>query len=103
MSFEDVIGVKHVDDPTISPDGAKVAFTAVDPKSAEKQKEEEAGDDARVIGAGFEWPKLWVIDVETKLVGYPREPHGFREPQHMLDKMKREYAWFEEHVLKKDP
>ena len=43
---------------------------------------------------------LKAAGVETKLVGYPREPHVFREPQHMLDKMEREYAWFEEHVLK---
>jgi dipeptidyl aminopeptidase/acylaminoacyl peptidase len=49
-----------------SPDGAKIAFTAVDPKSPEKQKEEKAGNDARVIDAEFDWPKLWVIDVETR-------------------------------------
>jgi dipeptidyl aminopeptidase/acylaminoacyl peptidase len=49
-----------------SPDGAKIAFTAVDPKSADRKKEEEAGDDARVMDAEFNWPKLWVIDVKTK-------------------------------------
>ncbi len=42
---------------------------------------------------------LKAAGVETKLVGYPREPHGFREPQHMLDKMMREVAWFEKYVL----
>jgi Tol biopolymer transport system component len=32
-----------------SPDGTKIAFTAVDPKPPEKEKEEKEGDDARVI------------------------------------------------------
>jgi dipeptidyl aminopeptidase/acylaminoacyl peptidase len=43
---------------------------------------------------------LKAAGVETQLVGYPREPHAFREPRHMLDKMEREYAWFDKHVLK---
>ena len=42
---------------------------------------------------------LKAAGVETKLVGYPREPHVFREPQHMLDKMKREVAWLDKYVL----
>ncbi len=49
-----------------SPDGTKIAFTAVDPKSAEKEKDEKKGNDALVIDAEFDWPKLWVIDVGTK-------------------------------------
>ncbi len=46
---------------------------------------------------------LQAAGVKTQLVGYPREPHVFREPRHQLDKMKREYAWFEEHVLRAAP
>ncbi|MBM3789074.1 MAG: S9 family peptidase [Acidobacteria bacterium] len=42
---------------------------------------------------------LQAAGVKTRLVAYPREPHVFREPRHQLDKMRREYAWFEEHVL----
>jgi dipeptidyl aminopeptidase/acylaminoacyl peptidase len=32
--------------------------------------------------------------VPTELVVYPREPHGFREPNHQVDKVERELAWF---------
>lgn len=32
--------------------------------------------------------------VPTELVVYPREPHGFREPNHQVDKIERELAWF---------
>jgi dipeptidyl aminopeptidase/acylaminoacyl peptidase len=43
---------------------------------------------------------LKAAGVETELVAYPREPHVFREPAHQLDKMTREYAWFEAHMKK---
>lgn len=33
-------------------------------------------------------------NVPTELVVYPREPHGFREPNHQVDKIERELAWF---------
>lgn len=48
-----------------SPDGRSIAFTAVDAKSDETRKAEEAGEDAVVVEARFDWPKLWVVDVET--------------------------------------
>ena len=32
--------------------------------------------------------------IPTELVTYPREPHGFREPNHQVDKIERELAWF---------
>jgi dipeptidyl aminopeptidase/acylaminoacyl peptidase len=38
-------------------------------------------------------------DVPVELVFFPREPHGLQEPRHMLDKVKREYAFFSKHVL----
>jgi dipeptidyl aminopeptidase/acylaminoacyl peptidase len=41
------------------------------------------------------------VGVETELVIYPREPHVFREPKHMLDKIERELAWFGRHVLER--
>ncbi|MFN8060795.1 MAG: S9 family peptidase [Vicinamibacterales bacterium] len=37
--------------------------------------------------------------VPVEMAVYPREPHGLQEPRHQLDKMQREYAWFEKHVL----
>jgi len=43
---------------------------------------------------------LKAAGVETQLVAYPREPHVFTEPRHQLDKMRREYEWFEKHILK---
>lgn len=35
------------------------------------------------------------LGVPTEFVTYPREPHGFREPNHQVDKVEREIAWFE--------
>ena len=37
--------------------------------------------------------------VPVEMVVYPREPHGLREPNHQLDKMEREMAWFDKWVL----
>jgi dipeptidyl aminopeptidase/acylaminoacyl peptidase len=37
--------------------------------------------------------------VPVEMVVYPREPHGLREPNHQLDKMERELAWFDKWVL----
>jgi dipeptidyl aminopeptidase/acylaminoacyl peptidase len=41
--------------------------------------------------------------VPVEMVVYPREPHGLREPNHQLDKMEREMAWFEKWVLNGTP
>ncbi len=38
------------------------------------------------------------LGVETELVVYPREPHGFGERNHILDANRRTVAWFVEHV-----
>jgi len=35
---------------------------------------------------------------ETQLVTYPREPHVFREPKHLLDRLNRMLAWYEKYV-----
>ena len=40
------------------------------------------------------------LGVPTEFVTYPREPHGFREPNHQVDKMEREIAWFEKWGVK---
>jgi dipeptidyl aminopeptidase/acylaminoacyl peptidase len=33
--------------------------------------------------------------VETELVVYPREPHGFQEEKHLLDRLNRIVAWYD--------
>lgn len=48
-----------------SPDGRTIAFTAADPKSEEREKREKAGYDEVVVNERFDWPKLWVVDVES--------------------------------------
>ena len=40
------------------------------------------------------------LGIPTEMVTYPREPHGFREPNHQIDKMEREIAWFEKWGVK---
>ena len=40
------------------------------------------------------------LGVPTEFVTYPREPHGFREPNHQIDKIERELAWFEKWGVK---
>ncbi|MDQ7054293.1 MAG: prolyl oligopeptidase family serine peptidase [candidate division KSB1 bacterium] len=36
--------------------------------------------------------------VPTEFVLYPGEPHGLRKPKHQLDKMQREFGWFEKYI-----
>jgi dipeptidyl aminopeptidase/acylaminoacyl peptidase len=36
--------------------------------------------------------------VETELVLYPREPHGFHEEKHLVDRLKRILAWYDKHL-----
>jgi dipeptidyl aminopeptidase/acylaminoacyl peptidase len=36
--------------------------------------------------------------VETQLVVYAREPHGFREEKHLLDRLNRILAWYDAHL-----
>jgi dipeptidyl aminopeptidase/acylaminoacyl peptidase len=36
--------------------------------------------------------------VETELVVYPREPHGFREEKHLLDRLNRILEWYDKHL-----
>ena len=52
-------------------------------------------DDRVPLGQGQElYLGLLKVGVPTELVTYPREPHGFREPNHQVDKIERELAWF---------
>jgi dipeptidyl aminopeptidase/acylaminoacyl peptidase len=36
--------------------------------------------------------------VDTELVVYPREPHGFHEEKHLLDRLNRIVAWYDAHM-----
>ncbi len=36
--------------------------------------------------------------VETELVMFPREPHGFHEEKHLLDRLNRILAWYDKHL-----
>ncbi len=36
--------------------------------------------------------------VEAELVVYPREPHGFHEEKHLLDRLNRILAWYDSHL-----
>ncbi len=38
------------------------------------------------------------LGVEVEFVRYPREGHGIREPNHQIDLMKRQLAWFDRHL-----
>jgi dipeptidyl aminopeptidase/acylaminoacyl peptidase len=37
-------------------------------------------------------------DVPSDFVVYPREPHGLREEQHLLDRLERILAWFDKYL-----
>jgi dipeptidyl aminopeptidase/acylaminoacyl peptidase len=36
--------------------------------------------------------------VDTELVLYPREPHGFHEEKHLVDRLNRVLAWYDKHL-----
>ena len=59
-------------------------------------------EDLRVpISQGYEfYNALKRRGVKTKMVVYPRQPHGPREPKFLLDVAKRHLAWTEEHIGK---
>ena len=36
--------------------------------------------------------------VDTELVLYPREPHGFHEEKHLVDRLNRILAWYDKYL-----
>ena len=36
--------------------------------------------------------------VEAELVVYPREPHGFQEEKHLVDRLNRILAWYDKYL-----
>jgi dipeptidyl aminopeptidase/acylaminoacyl peptidase len=58
-------------------------------------------DDRVPLGQAQElYLALRKLGVPTEFVTYPREPHGFREPNHQIDKIERELAWFQKWGVK---
>ena len=56
-------------------------------------------DDRVPVTQGWEYYNaLRTMGVPTKMVVYPREPHGLGERQHQRDLMERVLAWFDEYV-----
>jgi dipeptidyl aminopeptidase/acylaminoacyl peptidase len=41
--------------------------------------------------------------VESELVVYPREPHGFQEEKHLLDRLNRILAWYDKYLKEAQP
>jgi dipeptidyl aminopeptidase/acylaminoacyl peptidase len=41
--------------------------------------------------------------VESELVVYPREPHGFQEEKHLLDRLNRILAWYDKYLKEAPP
>jgi dipeptidyl aminopeptidase/acylaminoacyl peptidase len=44
------------------------------------------------------WHALKTLGVPTQLVVYADEGHHFRSPEHMLDRVQREVAWFDRYL-----
>jgi len=55
----------------------------------------ERDNDVHITQAEEMYTALRRRGVEAVLVRYPREGHGFREPAHRLDALKRELDWFD--------
>jgi len=56
-------------------------------------------DDVDPLGQSQElYRGLKRYGVETELVVYPREPHGFHEEKHLLDRLNRILAWYDKHL-----
>lgn len=55
----------------------------------------EQDNDVHITQAEEMYMALRRRGVETELVRYPREGHGFREPRHRVDALERTIAWFD--------
>lgn len=62
-------------------------------------------NDVRVpVTQGYElYRALRRAGVETRLVVYPRSGHGVNEPKLAVDLLRRQIAWFDEHLLVREP
>jgi len=61
-------------------------------------------DDTDPVGQSQElYRGLKRYGVETELVLYPRENHGFQEEKHLLDRLNRILAWYDKHLKEASP
>jgi dipeptidyl aminopeptidase/acylaminoacyl peptidase len=58
----------------------------------------EQDNDVHITQAEEMYMALKRRGIETVLVRYPREGHGFREPRHRVDAMERTLGWFDRFV-----
>ncbi|HEY8227668.1 MAG TPA: S9 family peptidase [Pyrinomonadaceae bacterium] len=58
----------------------------------------ENDNDVHITQAEEMYMALKRRGVETVFVRYPREGHGFREPNHRLDALERTIAWFDKYL-----
>jgi dipeptidyl aminopeptidase/acylaminoacyl peptidase len=49
------------------------------------------------------WHALKTLGVPTQLVVYPGEGHGFHDPKHNLDRMRRTLEWFDKYLGQNSP
>jgi dipeptidyl aminopeptidase/acylaminoacyl peptidase len=60
----------------------------------------ENDNDVHITQAEQMFTALRQRGIESELVRYPREGHGFREPKHRLDSTERTVAWFDRFLPK---
>jgi dipeptidyl aminopeptidase/acylaminoacyl peptidase len=60
----------------------------------------ESDNDVHITQAEQMFTALRQRGIESELVRYPREGHGFREPQHRLDSTERTVEWFDRFLPK---
>jgi dipeptidyl aminopeptidase/acylaminoacyl peptidase len=61
----------------------------------------EGDNDVPIAEAEQFYIALKDVGVETVLVRYPREGHGFRETGHLIDAAERSIAWYERYFSRK--
>ena len=60
----------------------------------------EQDNDVHITQAEEMYTALRMRGVDSVLVRYPREGHGFREPRHREDSLARTIQWFDRHLKK---
>ncbi len=63
----------------------------------------ENDNDVPIAESEMFYTALKDVGVETIMVRYPREGHGIREPNHVVDLIDRSVAWYEKHFVDKRP
>ena len=82
MAIDALLNISTLSDPQISPDGRSFAYVrrAVDGKAWRSKV--------------YVYWSLTGRKIPVEYVVYPREGHGFVEPEHQRDLMERNLRWF---------